>query len=306
MKEGKFKEACAAFSQSQKLDAQNGTLYNLAGCYMKVGKLATAWAAYHELAKSDSNLKRRADAARREKELEPRLSKLVIEADAELAGLAITLDGLDVTGLVNSPSPVDLGTYQIDATATGHPALHLTAKVVDERKTVKVKLAFAEAPESGTGHEPVAEKPRRTIKPRQSVEPATHATRDDQPIDDPSPPRSRRRTYAVVTIAGGVALVGTGLVFGRLASQKWDEAKAVCGGTTCTKLSELARGNALADTARSRANLATGLVLGGGVALAIGTVLYLKAPARIDARTAIRVSPGSGTALAGLTLDGRF
>src|SRR5262249_57224143 len=38
-KDGQWAEACAAFARSEKLEAAFGTLYNLAGCYVHVGKL---------------------------------------------------------------------------------------------------------------------------------------------------------------------------------------------------------------------------------------------------------------------------
>ncbi len=280
MKEGKYADACGAFSQSQKLDPQNGTLYNLAGCYAKLGKLATAWAAYHELAKSDSNVKRRADSAKREQELESRLSKLVIEAEA-VDGLVVTMDGVDVTGLVNMTTPVDLGSYKITASAPGHEDVRVTARVDDEARTVTINLDLRKP----------GERPREKQR-----------TREVEPVAG-----SNRRTYALVSLGAGTALFATSLIFGRLAGSKWDEAKAVCGDDLqCEDPIELMRGNELAATAQSRANVATGLAIGGGIAVAVGAVLYLTAPSKQSGRSALRVSPGSGAALAGVTIGGQF
>ncbi len=307
MKDGKYKEACAAFAQSQKLDPQNGTLYNMAGCYMKLGKLATAWATYHELAKSDSNVKRRADSAKREKELEPRLSKLLIEVDGNPPGLVVTMDGLDVTGLVNAPTPVDLGTYQIEGKASGRPDARAIAKVVDERKTVKVSLDFDDNPDPGhVVKEPVVKRttPVDTTVDRTADRSVERPDRRD--ATEPAP-KSKRRTYGVVSMVGGGALIATGLFFGKQAGSKWDEAKTLCGSDlACENPADVERGNALADSAKSKANLATVLVISGGVGVAIGAVLYFKAPSATSSRTALRLTPGAGDALAGVTLGGHF
>ncbi|HEX2686885.1 MAG TPA: choice-of-anchor D domain-containing protein, partial [Kofleriaceae bacterium] len=63
LKQGKYAEACTAFEQSQRLDPQFGTQYNIAGCYEKTGKLATAWNLYRALARSDTNPTRRSKSA---------------------------------------------------------------------------------------------------------------------------------------------------------------------------------------------------------------------------------------------------
>src|SRR5262249_5377936 len=112
-KAGKYAEACAAFEQSQKLEAAFGTLYNLAGCYVKLGKLASAWVAYRELAQRDGNAGRRADSARRARELEPRLPRLLIRLPAAPQGLVVTMNGQDVTAAIGVDNPVDTGSYQL-------------------------------------------------------------------------------------------------------------------------------------------------------------------------------------------------
>ena len=321
MKQKNFAEACAAFERSQKLDPQWGTLYNLATCYAMSDRLASAWAAYRELAQRDTNPARRKESSKQAHELEKRLPRLLVTAADPPPGLVVTIDGVDVTALLGRESPVDLGRHVIRATAPGYADFERAKTIVDEARHVKVAIELrrpeharpepaAEPPadprpaDAGRPAERAADRPAAAQRDP-GVEPAAESPA--RPADR-SPP-SRRRTYAVLAAAAGGALLATGLVFGQLASGKWSDAKALCGDDlTCDDPRDLAAGNQLVDDARGRANLSTALVIGGAVAASVGVVLWVTAP-RGDsppAQTALRLAPAAAPGAVSLRLEGRF
>jgi hypothetical protein len=81
--------------------------------------------------------------------------------------------------------------------------------------------------------------------------------------------------------------------------------KKLCGNDATCEPDQSAEGRRLNDAAHTDANIATGLAIGGAVALGVGAVLWFTAPAS-SSRTALRLQPGAGATSAGLTLVGRF
>src|SRR5262245_27685397 len=127
VKRGKLAAGCDKLAASERLESSVGTLLNLGDCREKLGKLASAWAAFRkaeEMAKrSGSDDKRQAEAARRATQLEPRLSNLVVEVSGAVAGLIVRRDGEVVDAAVwNTAMPIDSGTYTIAAEAPGFVA----------------------------------------------------------------------------------------------------------------------------------------------------------------------------------------
>lgn len=125
MAQGKAAEACPKFAESQRLDPATGTLLNLAACYETVGRLASAWLAYTEAAvaaRRDGRADRVNFAEQRITRLEPKLSRLtvVVSAGAEVEGLEVRLNGALLGSASRGvPTPLDPGTYRIEATAPG-------------------------------------------------------------------------------------------------------------------------------------------------------------------------------------------
>jgi tetratricopeptide (TPR) repeat protein len=144
MAQNQHAAACAAFEQSQRLDPQYGTQYNLAICYDKLGKLATAWNLYRELARSDSNAARRARAGQSAAALASRVPKLRLVLPNHPDGVQVLLNGVDASALLGIEAPVDAGRYTVAATAPGHRPWQGTVDAQDGRVvTVVIDLRHA-------------------------------------------------------------------------------------------------------------------------------------------------------------------
>lgn len=238
MAKKQFAEACAAFEQSQRLDPQFGTLFNLADCEVQLGKLATAWGRYRELERTDSNQERRALSAQLAAQLERRMPKLVIAVSARPTRLHVVLDGVDSTALVGVPIPVDFGDHAIAADAPGFHAMSTTATINAEGRVVRVDVRL----------DPLdaAESPTIPI----------HATAP--PIDAPS------RRVPIIAFATGGALVVGGLVTGTFAYTTWHHA------TSCTSCDPVT----LSHDARVLGDVSTALVIAGLASAGVGLWLW--------------------------------
>ena len=93
--------ACPKYAESQRYDPQLGTLLHLADCYEQIGKLASAWAGYKQVAEIAARRNvmggyepRERVARARAAALEAKLSMVVIHVtEPDLAGLEIRRDG---------------------------------------------------------------------------------------------------------------------------------------------------------------------------------------------------------------------
>src|SRR3954471_7930283 len=131
MAQGNFNEACPKLEESQRLDPGVGTQFNLAVCYEAVGRNASAWSLFLEVAASAHRAAERAreEVARtRAASLEPKLSKLriVVPDDARTDGLRVLRGTVAVgPGQWGVALPTDPGTYAITASAPGKRAVQV-------------------------------------------------------------------------------------------------------------------------------------------------------------------------------------
>lgn len=232
---GDYAGACAAFQQSLDLDFQFGTLYNIADCEVKQGKLASAIKAYKKIAHDDFNPARKKSAQDLIGKLEARVASVTITVEPRPPGLAVSLDGTPVDDLLGTEIPIDFGPHTIKGTATGRQTQtkQLDAK---EGMLAQIALKFEEGPTS-------------TVVPI-----------------EPTPEGSSRGTAGkVFTFGGGAVLVG-GLIIGGLALSSWNDAQT-------TAMTDPTKGNDELSHTRLLGNVSTVMVILG--AAAVGTGIYL-------------------------------
>jgi hypothetical protein len=275
-----YADACPKFEASQQLDPGLGTLLNLAECYEKLGKTASAWAEYREaipLARASGSKVRQDLATERAQALESRLSTLTIRAMGgaeDSAGLDIRRDGIPVQPAeLGSPIPVDPGPHTIEAVAPGKQKWSSTVQVTDAGK-LAVQVPELSPLTSGAA-------PTTPVKPVEDP-PADHAA--------PSGGAASQRTAALVVGAVGVVGVGLGTVFGLSASSKWSDAKSHC---TAYPYGCDAHSLDAQSSAKSQASLATVAFIVGGAALGGAAVLWFTADPGHEKSVALGVAPGA-------------
>jgi hypothetical protein len=124
LRQGKASEACPKFEESQRLDPGLGTQFNLASCYEQVGKLASAYALFTEVAAtahaSGQNERERVARTRAEA-VRPKLTKLaIVVPEGEAGEIEIQRDGVAVgEAQWGFPVPVDPGVHHVTASGPG-------------------------------------------------------------------------------------------------------------------------------------------------------------------------------------------
>jgi hypothetical protein len=113
-------DACPKFEESQRLDPALGTEFNLATCYEKLGKLASAYALFTEVAataRATGQQQREQVARERAQAVKPKLTKLLIVTPAGSEGkLRIERDGTEIgEAQWGFPVPVDPGPHRVRA-----------------------------------------------------------------------------------------------------------------------------------------------------------------------------------------------
>lgn len=252
-------EACPLFERSLATFPGNGTRGKLAECYERVGRVASAWRTYREVARvaaEAGDTVRYGIAEERAQALAPRLGHLVVVPPVEPPrSFVVERDGVAVTTF-GEPVPTDAGVLTISASAPGYRTATVRVRVVDGQVT-------------------------RFDVPRLQKEGAP-PKRVDVVAAAPAPPPPRRAGAWRMPVAaglagGGVLAVGIGSVLALSAKGTYDDA---FDGGHCDRVSRAcdAAGQDATDRARSRATAGTVLFVAGAALAAGGVVLYLTSP----------------------------
>jgi serine/threonine-protein kinase len=280
MEAGDFASACPKLAESQRLDPGTGTALNLADCYEKQGRTATAWGTWLEaatLARQSAQPERERFARERAQSLEARLHRLVISVPPEsrVEGLQITRSGVEVrAGAWGTALPVDPGEYAIEASAPGRVTHRDTIRIDEGPGQSEVRIpVLAEVPTEG---------PAPGAPPPAPVAPS----------DGGSSSGSSRRTVGIVLTSVGAGTLAVSGFFGLRAMSLNSDSKDHCR----TDVLCDARGLSLREDALAAGNLATILAGVGGALAVTGVVLWVTAP-NSDAPRVGAVSSGDGAQL---------
>ncbi len=259
--------ACEKFAASQALDPALGTMLRLADCYDRAGRTASAWALFGQAAstaRSANQPERERIAAERGKELEARLSKVVISlSGAAPPGLEVRLNGEAIPiASLGTALPVDPGPLEVELKAEGY-------------KPVAKRFEIAMGPSNATLELPALEPaPKDYALPEDGSSDAAGSANTAAGTEEN--PGSTQRVLAYVAGGVGVAgLVASG-VFGFKAYDANQSSLDHCLSdepNACTS-----KGKGLRDDARTFGNFATVAGATGGVLLAVSVVLFVTAP----------------------------
>ena len=319
--QGKFEEAAQKFEAAAGSMRSYGILLNLAQCYEKLGRTASAWSTWGEAKAIAGNAKDQTDAMNAEQALVSHLSLLaiVVPQGAVRDNLTVLRDGTVIRAPAwGKASPVDPGPHTIEARAPGYKSWSTTLEIgkdADQRTVTMPPLEPEEAraaapPVAPAGFPappatPVESPPATPVAPPPEV---TTAAPGDGP--DSGPARHTGSTQRIV----GVSIITAGALAATVGLAEY-----LGGNSKINKAAETAttannqHDKPLYETAQPQLNNGVsqrnlgGVLLGvGGTAIAGGLVTLLLAPSAPQTNAASPVAPWIGVRAAGLSWLGHW
>lgn len=227
MAKGDYATACQKFAESHRLDpATGGTLLNLAVCHEKMGKTATAWAEFIEaeaLAHQYNRRDREKLAHEHGAALRPNVSVLELRVPppvAHLAGLKVSVDGVEIGDAAWPSIPVDPGDHVVAVKAPGKLPWQGQVTIGTARRT------------------PILEIPPLVDEPPPPPPPALHLAAAE-PLAAPEA-RGGQWHRSVAFVIGGISIAGV--------------AVGSAFGVTALRLNQLSKNNCTAGYAGASAS----------------------------------------------------
>jgi hypothetical protein len=290
-KQMKWPEACAKFQASIALDPAPGTKLNMGDCLEKQGKIRAGWLMFEEAARDfdRTNDSRAKFAHDRAASTQAKLATLVIKvAEPTREGLVVKIGDRTAAPAAEIVERVDPGSIQVTVTAPDKPKFSQTVSV-SAGKTVVVDVPVTKDKES------VVE--NLNTEPRHDQAEPEHVT-----VVEPS--ARRKRLYVAIALGGiGAASLITSGIVGLMARSQYNEA---FGDGKCMKTSDgpVCPPEQLGDVdnAGTKADVATGFLVGGIALGAAAAVVYFTAPKE----RSVAVTPVATSSSVGATLQLRF
>lgn len=303
MDDERYAEACPKFEESLRLDHGMGTQFNLAHCWEKIGRTASAWALFLDVAaaaKASDQPRREAAARDRAKALQPKLTRLRIDLPDAPADAVVERDGQEVGKAAwGIATPVDPGTHVVRVSAPGKDPWSDEIDVPAAARTFSVTVpALTDAP-----------------APPPSATPSDQAQAPvEADLDAPSDGGSNGQQVAALVVGGvGLAAAATGTVFALQSRSDNNAALKLCRVPDGMGREGCAGGAAEQEQHTQLVNDAErGRLLGfigfgvGGAALVTAIILYVTADGGSEHAAAVDVAPLWTGDVRGATLIARF
>lgn len=287
MEAERYEEACPKLEESLRLDHGMGTQFNLAHCWDKLGRTASAWALFLDVAaaaRAQNQSQRETAARERANALEPKLSRLQVSVTDPTPDTKVLRDDQEVGRAAwGTAVPIDPGEHTIRVTATGKEpwsqqiTVPANSKVFSVTVPALVDLPVATAPKDAP--------PTETAPTEVGAEPRQRSG-------------NSQKVAAYIVGGVGVAALATGTVFMVQSRQSNSEALKLCrwipeGETeeTCETPAEGEKLEELQGDAKSQQTIALIGFGVGGAALITGAVLYFTADDGAPSDTALNVAP---------------
>lgn len=299
MDQGKYAEACDTFAATLEMESGLGTMLHLADCYDKLGKTASSWALFEDVAaraKVSGDTVRSTIASARAEDLQSRQSLVYlkfVDANTErerATPLRVELGGTNIPeAMWNAPIPLDPGEALLVVSADGYQTW--TQKVVVAPGPTVRRVSIPRLTR-------LVQAPKPSLPPRARTNASARPRLVVEPKSVPANGTSATKVWGYVTGAVGLLGLGFGGYLGYRAYTRQQDSLELCRASNpnlCTPDGVEMREEAI-DFART-ANIAA---VAGGAALMLGTTLIIVSP---GATQTAATTPGARSASPTLTLS---